>query len=231
MKSRIPGRADSRTLGQALTGAGILLILAALALTLYNIREERKAERAASRVLETLDPEIRAEEQKHSGEAAVPGELPYYVLNPEIPMPEITVDGNSYIGTLEIVPLNLTLPVMSGWDYTKLKTAPCRYSGSAYTGDLVICAHNYARHFSGIKGLTPGGEVRFTDVRGNIFRYEITDAEILAPAEVEDMVTGDWDLTLFTCTTGGQTRFALRCERKQLPGRDRNMVRQRGEES
>ena len=127
-------------------------------------------------------------------------------------MPEITVDGNSYIGTLEIVPLDLTLPVMSGWDYTKLKTAPCRYSGSAYTGDLVICAHNYARHFSGIKGLTPGGEVYFTDVRGNRFRYEITDAEILAPAEVEDMVTGDWDLTLFTCTTGGQTRFALRCE-------------------
>ena len=213
-ESRTPGRVTSRTLGRALTGAGILLILAALALTLYNFHEERNAERSASRVLESLGPEIREAEQKLSEEAAdpVPGEVPYYILNPEIPMPEITVDGNSYIGTLEIVPLDLTLPVMSGWDYTKLKTAPCRYSGSAYTGDLVICAHNYARHFSGIKGLTPGGEVYFTDVRGNRFRYEITDAEILAPADVEDMVTGDWDLTLFTCTTGGQTRFALRCE-------------------
>ena len=218
-ESRTPGVADSRTLGRALTGAGIILILAALALTLHNLHEERNAERAASEVLESLEPEIRTAEQRLSEEAAapVPGEIPYYILNPEIPMPEITVDGNSYIGTLEIVPLDLTLPVMSAWDYTKLKTAPCRYSGSAYTGDLVICAHNYARHFSGIKGLSPGGEVRFTDVRGNRFRYEIVDAEILAPSEVEDMVTGDWDLTLFTCTTGGQTRFALRCGRDPGP--------------
>ena len=107
----------------------------------------------------------------------------------------------------------LELPVISEWDYDRLHVAPCRYSGSAYTDDLVICAHNYARHFSGIKGLHAGGKVRFTDVRGNEFLYEIADAEILEPAEVEEMVSGDWDLTLFTCTTGGQTRFALRCEK------------------
>ena len=203
---------NPRSAGRVLTGAGILLLLAALALTLHNFHEERRAEQAASRVLETLAPEIREAGLREASEQ-VPGQVPFYVLNPEIPMPEITADGNAYIGTLEIEPLDLVLPVMSSWDYGKLKTAPCRYSGSAYTDDLVICAHNYARHFSGIKGLHAGGKVRFTDVRGNEFLYEIADAEILEPAEVEGMVSGDWDLTLFTCTTGGQTRFALRCEK------------------
>lgn len=27
------------------------------------------------------------------------------------------------------------------------------------------------------------------------------------------MITGDWDLTLFTCTPGGQLRIAVRCIR------------------
>ena len=40
-------------------------------------------------------------------------------------------------------------------------------------------------------------------------------AQIAAAAavQVEDMITGDWDLTLFTCTPGGQLRIAVRCLR------------------
>ncbi len=30
--------------------------------------------------------------------------------------------------------------------------------------------------------------------------------------DVEEMITGDWDLTLFTCTLGGQTRVTVRCQ-------------------
>ena len=130
-------------------------------------------------------------------------------------MPEVQVDGEACIGTIGIPALELTLPVMSGWDYEKLKTAPCRYSGSAYKDDLVICAHNYRKHFSGIKGLLPGDEVIFTDAAGNVFRYKVSDVEILGPTALEEMTSGDWDLTLFTCTTGGQTRFTLRCDRTE----------------
>ena len=32
---------------------------------------------------------------------------------------------------------------------------------------------------------------------------------------IEEMVTGDWDLTLFTCTLSGQTRFTVRCIRSE----------------
>ena len=29
--------------------------------------------------------------------------------------------------------------------------------------------------------------------------------------KIEEMAAGDWDLTLFTCTLGGQARLTLRC--------------------
>lgn len=50
-----------------------------------------------------------------------------------------------------------------------------------------------------------------TDVEGNRFFYQVDSVEILKKTEVEQMEAGDWDLTLFTCTYGGQTRFTLRC--------------------
>jgi sortase A len=35
--------------------------------------------------------------------------------------------------------------------------------------------------------------------------------EILSPFAVEEMTSGDWDMTLFTCTVGGQSRVTVRC--------------------
>ena len=61
--------------------------------------------------------------------------------------------------------------------------------------------------------LRPGDEIRFTDADGNVFSYTVADLEQLRASQVEDMITGDWDLTLFTCTPGGQLRIAVRCIR------------------
>ena len=64
-------------------------------------------------------------------------------------MPEYTLKSLgdvACIGILEIPALDLNL-VISSWSYSSLRLAPCRYSGSAYKGDLVIAAHNYQSHF------------------------------------------------------------------------------------
>ena len=45
-------------------------------------------------------------------------------------MPVIEIEGNFYIGVLEIPSLELSLPVMADWDYEKMKIAPCHYYGS-----------------------------------------------------------------------------------------------------
>ena len=53
------------------------------------------------------------------------------------------------------------------------------------------------------------------DVNGNVFTYEVTEVYTLGAEDVEEMVTGDeWDLTLFTCTLGGQSRITVRCVQK-----------------
>ena len=102
---------------------------------------------------------------------------------------------------------------MNEWSYPRLKLAPCRYSGSAYTGNLVIAAHNYRTHFGPIKNLTVGAQVTFTDVKGRRFSYEVSAVETIEATSVEDAVSNAWDLTLITCTPGGQARVAVRCLR------------------
>ena len=76
----------------------------------------------------------------------------------------------------------------------------------------MIAGHNYKAHFSLIKWLEIGDPIQFIDVLGKEYNYEVVEMEIVQPEEVERMITGDWDLTLFTCTTGGQARMAIRCK-------------------
>ena len=106
---------------------------------------------------------------------------------------------------------------MKQWSYPGLKIAPGRYAGSLAADDLVVAGHNYARHFSPIKNLAVGTEVLFVDMDGKTWHYEVSAGEVLQPTQIEKMTVksfgDDWDLTLFTCTTGGQARYALRCVR------------------
>ena len=144
--------------------------------------------------------------------------IPDYQLNPDMEMPEMEIEGNDYIGTLEIPDLDLSLPVMGDWSYPKLKIAPCRYNGSAYQGGLVIAAHNYSRHFGRLNQLQPGAQVKFTDIDGNVFEYKVAENQNLEPAAIEEMTDRGWDLSLFTCTLGGQSRITVRCQKTEKSG-------------
>jgi len=194
--------------GNGLIRLGLLLLVAALLLTAYNLGDAWRAAWAAQQAASRLE-ELTPSGALHPGEL----EIPDYVLNPEMEMPVQEIDGVEYIGTLRIPALDLDLPVISQWSYPRLKKAPCRYQGSAYLDDLVIAAHNYQSHFGNLKKLLPGDAVRFTDVVGNVFYYEVVELETLAPGDLEEMEAGDWDLTLFTCTVGGASRVTIRCQR------------------
>ena len=191
---------------------GLLLIAAALFLTGFNLFDEYRAERSVDSVLQQMmlqDTPVLRE-----------GEIPDYILNPGMDMPVETIDGMDYIGTLEIPSLDLVLPVLSEWNYPNLRVAPCRYTGSAYQGNLIIAAHNYPSHFGNLKHLQEGESVRFTDVEGNLFSYKVVVRETLEPTAIDEMQSeedGAWDLTLFTCTIGGQSRVTVRCVQVEEP--------------
>ena len=127
-------------------------------------------------------------------------------------MTEIEVNGRIYIGLLEIPKLELELPVLSVWNEENAKAAPCRFIGSIYQNNLIICAHNYKSHFGRLQELEVGDEVRFTDLDGNQIRFQTSGFEVLAGTAWMEMESGDWDLTLFTCIHQGKDRFVVRCE-------------------
>ena len=60
-----------------------------------------------------------------------------------------------------------------------------------------------------MKELENGDEVLFTDAAGNRFEYKVAAVEALTPQSVEDMTSGEWALSLFTCTLDGKNR--VRC--------------------
>lgn len=171
----------------------------------YNLYENFRAEELSKSALEVLHQVVSKTE-------SVSGELPDYQLHPNMEMPTVTVDGLDYIGTLSIPSRNLELPVVSEWSYPNLKKAPCRYKGSAYTNDLILAAHNYSSHFGDLKNLAIGEKIVFTDVDGNLFTYRVVEQEVLQPTALEQMQSGEWDLTLFTCTLGGSYRVTVRLE-------------------
>ena len=205
-------------IGKICMALGALLILASVGLLAYNKWDADRADKASQQVLGELEDTLTKtiEEKTKADEVVLQPEL-----DPTQPMTEVELEGWNYIGYLSIPSIGLNLPVMSEWSYAGLKVAPGRYSGSTYADNMVVCAHNYAKHFSPIKWLALGSEVYFTDMDGQRWSYEVTNVETIQPTDIEKMITADdqddWDLTLFTCTTGGRARCAVRCTRTAYP--------------
>lgn len=202
--------------GRIWINTGLLLLAAALFLWAYNGQESRRAGDSAQQVITELTQSLTQETE--AGAEPEPAEapavkLPEYLLDDQREMPEKTIGGRDYIGVLSIPSLDLELPVLSRWSYPNLKVAPCRYSGSLYQNNLIICAHNYASHFGKLKTLQPGDTLLFTDMEDQVVTFQMVERETLEPDDEEAMTTGDWHLTLFTCTPGGQTRVTVRFER------------------
>lgn len=174
----------------------------------YNFWDDNRALSASEDTVRKLK---EAQEQQTSTDSEILWSDD--MTDPSRDMPAVEIDGYRYIGTITILPLEIELPIMEEWDYTRMKISPCRYSGSVYLDNLILCGHNYRSHFGRLGRLQTNDEVIFTDVEGNVYRYRVAEIDTLAGTAVEEMKAGDWDLTLFTCTLGGASRVTVRCER------------------
>ena len=182
--------------GVILISLGAVLILAALLLFLHNRSEDRRAGQEAESLLEDVRSSMAANADPEPQEE---------------PAEEITYD---YAGVIAIPDLSLELPVIDQWNYARLKVAPCRQSGAAADGDLVIAAHNYKSHFGYLDRLEPGASVIFTDMEGTVYRYAVEEIRQLAPEDAEDVssvFSSEYPLVLYTCTPGGKARVAVFC--------------------
>ena len=140
---------------------GLLLLGAAGGLSARNRAEDVAAGASSARALAMVDAiiESAAVREENSCAGGDPG------------MPRVQIDGMDYVGRLRIPTLALELPILSQWDDDRLKIAPCRYAGSVLGEDLVIMAHNYPKHFGGLKDMKSGDKVTFTDMEGETLEY------------------------------------------------------------
>ena len=188
---------------------GVFLVMLSLTMMIYNKYEEVEAGNNSKEALSLIKTELENNQDDSM--------MQTLLNNNEVKEMKTTkINGYDYIGTITIPELKLELPVMSEYDYTRLKKSPCRYYGSVYTNDLIICAHSYRTHFKYLDKLKQNDVVAFTDIDGNNYFYEVLEIEILKPTDVEKMINNDFDLTLYTCTGDGNNRITVRCNRVEL---------------
>ncbi len=196
---------------------GTLLLIAAVSLVFYNKKENEKSGSAAQSVLSELvefipEPPTEPITEAMTGNDIL-AEYDIETVTEAKVEPTISIAERGYIGIVAIPALELELPVMSEWSYPNLNIAPCRYKGSVAEGDIIIAAHNYWSHFGRLSELGGGEIFTFTEADGRIHTYEITEIIQLDGRDIDGMDFGSadsWDMTLFTCTLGGQSRVTVR---------------------
>ena len=121
-------------------GLGTILIILSIFFLINDLNEDKLAGATSKKVLGIIENDLDNNDNSNKN----------YVDD------TILIDGYNYIGIIEIPSINLKLPVISTFDYDRLKIAPCIYYGSIETNDLVICGHSYKNHFRYLKELKSG---------------------------------------------------------------------------
>lgn len=206
---------DRRTRGKVLVALGLVLICAAGIMYGLNERQDVLAGQSAQALLTELNYELQlnpdfgpttpapAASQAPQAPTATPESSPEPVRT--------TLSGYDLLGVIEVPDVGVELPVLSEWSYDLLKVAPCRYSGTLSGGDLILLGHKYKRHFAPLHKCEVGDTVRFTDAGGTVWTYQVDQIETLHKSEAERLPSPDHQLTIFTCTPGGENRLVLRC--------------------
>ena len=178
---------------------GFVLLVSGAGLYIYNnIESERVEEESIETVTEIetiIEENIETDETEYEE------------------LSTINIDGNEYTGIIYIPILNnLALPVLEECTDANLKISICKYAGSAEENNLVIAGHRYKSSFAKLSNLEIGNKAYYKDVNGEVYEYKLTQVETLSPTDVYEMQTGDWDMTLFTCSYNNSKRVAYRFE-------------------
>lgn len=177
---------------------GAIFILLAGLLLAHNLIEDYRAGSSAKAIVRTIEQAPKTAKAKKSGKST------------------IKVNGTAYSGYLNFPTLNLTLPVASKWRFSQLEVSPATYTGTAKDRDWTVAGHNFVNHFGRLNRLKVGDKIYFKAATGQRYVYQVQKMEVLQPTAISKMVQSKYDLSLFTCTYDGTTRFTVRCRLLQI---------------
>jgi sortase A len=198
---------------------GIVLLLGALGLQQYDHWQDAKAGEAANTLLAQAELQISNNQQQaeHSSqdsesetdsEQSNEGQLRFadqsLILND-------SASTSDLLGILNIPSLNLRLPVQRNYSLSNLKLSPCLFTNDGTLNRLVICGHNYKTHLGKLGTLSSGDAVVLTELDGTTLHFSVSEVLRIHADNWDALKTGNWDLSLFTCTPGGKMRVLVRC--------------------
>ena len=126
-------------------------------------------------------------------------------------MPVLELRGVDYVALLEVPDYGVKLFVSDSWEQKDLYAAPCRFSGSAYDGSLIIGGGNDLQQFSFCNKIENGAQVSITDMTGAQFTYTVTAVDRAKHAEAQWLSEEGFDLTLFCQDAYSMEYIAVRC--------------------
>jgi sortase A len=187
-------------------------VLCAGALLIYNNKEENRVEGYNEDIVTEFEEEMDQYSELND-EGQVEKDLSWLSESSSIGTKySKTINNVTYIGILYFPEIsNLAVPVIDECSDSNLKLSACRYAGSIDNSNMIIAGHSYKAIFGKLNSnLKEGSIVYFKDLSGNVYKYKLKDTEYLLPTDVQQMQTGDWGLTLFTCSYDNQKRIAFR---------------------
>ena len=162
----------NRTFSGLLLLAGAILVAAAVGLALLSVWKsaaQRNEQTEAAHRLQMLTAEPTA---------GVIGD------HADEEMPRLELNGRDYIGLIELPEYGVSLPVAADWDTGLFPFRPACYSGTLYSGTLIIGGSGGEDCFAFISQLDAGECMMFTDARG--VRYAFTVSRITHHAALGD---------------------------------------------
>ncbi len=182
-----------------LMALGVAFVVAALGVISFNVFVTLDAGNKAETAYEQV--------KKQMGNATAVGT----VSRTEVA--SVSVDGVSYVGTLDISALDLKVPVESqAYDEEGSGLLAFRYTGSTAENNLVLGLYT-GDFVKGLSQAADGDEVVFTDVNGIVHTYEVVTIETIAGDNFDalEKTSKDWQLSLYSSTFGQGERTVLRC--------------------
>ncbi len=110
-------------------------------------------------------------------------------------LPAISVNGEDFVGLLEVEQYRLKLPVFAIWDTVSAKR-PAVYFGNPYDSSFIIGV-NYENQFSFADQMELGGSILFTDLYGRVFSYQLDAVKHSNQVDFAVLESDTDDLTIF----------------------------------
>lgn len=210
--SNLPQLKDKKLLAKIVTTMATVCMICGIVIGFLHIKSEQDLYQENMQIIQQMTElqESKRTTADVSSEAAFATEAYESEVEEEqeIGLPN---DGREYFAVLELPQLGIKLPVLSEYSEAGMKMTPCVYYGSIETNNLVIVGHNYESQLAALNDFDENLEVILTCKDGTVYTYESFMVESLNPDQVDEMLTGNWDFTVFTCNYAGDKRIAYRC--------------------